>query len=117
VRSVTDERSNSDRVPVDLGAVGGVGAGSSPTGPNREPRTAAPLSFPPRIRQSVETAFLCIGHAPSASCGQVQARLAAPAERTQGVAHASIGGAIWQTSQTPTMGPRARRRRVTTHST
>jgi hypothetical protein len=81
-------------VPMNIGGVGVLGAGSSPTGPNREPR-AARLSFGPRSRQGVELApFLCIGQAPSASCGQVQASPAAAGEGTQGVADASINGAI-----------------------
>ena len=102
---------------MNTGSVGVLGAESSPTGPNREPR-AARLSFGPRSRQGVELAsFLCIGQAPSASCGHVQASPAAAGEGTQGVADASINGAIWQTSQTPTMGPRAPRRRVMIHST
>jgi hypothetical protein len=101
-------------VPMNIGSVGVLGAESSPTGPNREPR-AGRLSFGPRSRQGVELAsFLCIGQAPSASCGHVQASPAAAGEGTHGVADASTSGAIWQTSQTPTIGPRAPRRRVIT---
>ena len=101
-------------VPMNIGSVGVLGAESSPTGPNREP-TAARLSFGPRSRQGVQLAsFLCIGQEPSASCGHVHAGPAAPGEGTQGVADMSTSGAIWQTSQTPTIGPRARPRRVIT---
>jgi hypothetical protein len=101
-----------------IGTVVGLGALSNPTGPNREPRIAARLSFTPRRRQRVELAsFLCIGQAPSAFCGHVHAGPAAAGKGTQGIADASTSGVIWQTSQTPTIGPKARRRRVITRST
>ena len=108
-RSVTGEGSPGEGRPTTTGAIGGVGTGTSPTGPNRELSTPVPLSSAPRTRQVAElAACLCIGQAPSALRGHVHASWSA----TQSAAGATMKGAIWQTSQAPTTGPSARRRRL-----
>jgi hypothetical protein len=109
---VTGESSPGKDVPINGGDTGGVGTGTSPRGPSRELRTAVPPSSPPlRTRQVVglePAAGLCIGQVASAPAGHVHASWSA----TQNAAGATTRGAIWQTSQAPTTGPSAQRRRV-----